>query len=229
MYRDFKSNPRNGILINNIQYKKNTIPRIPYYFIHPTKVGGSAFITCFTKYYPNLILSKGHTMKCSECHFPIIILRDPLDRFLSMYKYWKYGAKDGEHQRTNDFINVMKNVSLKDYIQFVKSNNPILLTKFTSKEHYSPLTNWITPSDYSKTIIIIYDKKNMEQKVFDLIQYLNVYNFNISFPEKNVSKGNESLNELSEELIQEIKEMYKSDYELFDKIKNEPHLFKKII
>ncbi len=150
MYRDFKSNPRNGVIFsknNNLSLIKKNI-RIPYYFIHPTKVAGSAFITYFSQYYPNLILSKGHFMKCYECIQPIIILRDPIDRFLSMYKYWKYGAKDGAHQRTNDFIQKMKNVTLKDYIQFVKTQNIILFTKFTSKEHFMPLTYWISPNDY---------------------------------------------------------------------------------
>ena len=63
-----------------------------YSFIHPTKTGGGACEDFFRNNYSEYIKSCGHIIKCKNDNNSIIIVRDIYDRFISMYKYWKYGS-----------------------------------------------------------------------------------------------------------------------------------------
>lgn len=211
---------------------QNQIKKEKYTFIHPTKVSGSAFIAYVHQHYPNDIITKGHFIKANEANKPIVIIRDPYDRFISMYKYWKYGTIDHHsHKRNVSFVEKMKTYNIKDYIQFVKNKDKILVTPFTDHIHNYPQSYWIGESDYIKSIVIYYDKNNMEERIFNLFDYLekedNIKNKKIKFKKVNVSDN--KLNEkivLDEEDKKEIYELYKIDFEL--KIKNSEHLFKKI-
>jgi hypothetical protein len=204
-----------------------------FLFIHPTKVGGSAFIKYTEKYYPNYFEYKGHDFKTSNSENPILFIRDPYDRFCSMYKYWKYGSIDYEpHQHSEIHIEKVKKYNIKDFIQFVKEKNSILITSFTSFTHIRPQKWWINENDYKKCIIILYDKNKMEEKIFDLLNDLENKRIlkNNKFPltRVNVSNHNQEKIILDENDQKEIYNIYKDDFELIQKIKNEPQLFKKV-
>mgnify|MGYP001308426583 CR=1 FL=1 len=98
-----------------------------YTFIHPTKTGGSALEFYFKKNYSNKIYNNGHSLKCNSSANPIIIIRDPIDRIISMYKYWKNGADERtiegprHHARRDDeFKKMVKDIDFEKFINLIE-------------------------------------------------------------------------------------------------------------
>lgn len=198
-------------------------------FIHPTKNGGTACEIYFDKHYNEYITGMGHTNLCGNSNNPIIIIRDIPDRFISMYKYWKYGAIDTHFKRDNNFIEKYKNYTIKNFIQMLKDENKEdLHTVFTWSQHFENQIKWINNADYKNIIIIKYEN-DLNQKINKLISFLNIPNKNITLPKMNIS------NNYNENIILDnldmtfIKEYFKEDYELLNKINNNPQLFKIVI
>ncbi len=208
--------------------------QIKYVIIHPTKVAGSAFIKYVEVHYPNNFRYNGHEFKASQTMNPIVFLRDPYDRFISMYKYWKYGSLDyNEHKHSETHLINTQKYNIKDFIQLVKKKDPILITSFTSYTHIREQSWWIEEKDYHKSIIIYYDKNEMEKKVFQLFDYLEQLNIckNLKIPFQKINVSNLNHQEkivLDDYDKKEIYEMYKSDFDLISKVKEMPYLFKKI-
>lgn len=208
--------------------------QLKYVIIHPTKVAGSAFIKYVEAYYSNNFKYNGHEFKASQTINPIVFIRDPYDRFISMYKYWKYGSidyNDHKHGETH-LINTQK-YNIKDFIQFVKNKDAILITLFTSHTHIRVQSWWIEEKDYQKSIIVYYDKNSMEEKIFNLLNYLEQLKIlkNMKFPFKKINVSHSNNNEkivLDEDDKNMIYEMYKADFDLISKIKMYPQMFKKV-
>lgn len=209
-----------------------------YTFIHPTKVGGNAFKAYVNKYYSKHIdvPKGGHKRFCADYPHPIIILRDPFDRFLSMYKYWKYGSD--EYRRRPDFIEKNRATTLKEFIKYVEAKDKRLYHDITWEDHFAPQSKWITPEDYEKTIVIIYHKDQMDHRIRQLIDYLEIDPDHSgptpAFPKVNVSKsGKETIDPenlmLDGEDIEAIHRIYAEDFRLFYRLKNQPDLFAHII
>jgi hypothetical protein len=237
--RYYVQNKSQSTMIRNKVIQQNMIKKYieeqnKYVFIHPTKVAGSAFIKYVEKYYSQHFEYKGHNTKVSQVNNPIIFIRDPYDRFISMYKYWKYGSYDyNEHQHNINHLQNVEKYNIKDFINFVKNKNPILITPFTSFIHIMPQNWWIEEADYHKCIIVIYDKNKMEEKVFQLLDYLEskkiLENKKYEFPKINVSNHTNKENIiLDSEDINQINILYENDFKLIEKIKNNSHFFKKI-
>ena len=55
----------------------------------------------------NIYLDKDITTK-AQFYKPIIIIREPYDRFISIYNYWKNGSTSGRFQRESIGIHHMK-------------------------------------------------------------------------------------------------------------------------
>lgn len=225
---------RNKVIQQNM-IKKYIETQNKHVFIHPTKVAGSAFIKYVQKYYPQHFEYNGHNIKVSQVNNPIIFIRNPYDRFISMYKYWKYGSYDyNEHQHSIYHLQNVEKYNIKDFIQFVKKKDPILITPFTSFIHILAQSWWIEELDYHKCIVVMYDKNEMEDKVFQLLDYLEskkiLENKKYEFPKINIS--NHSIKEnilLDNQDINEINLLYKNDFELIKKIENSPEYFKKVL
>jgi len=198
-----------------------------YTFIHPTKCGGTAVEQYFQNNYSNIITGSGHKNVCTAINNPIIIIRDPIDRFISMYNYWKNGSTNGLYIRDNNFIKKYGNYTIKDYIKLLKTNAVRDLNhKFTWRQHYAAQTSWIKKDYYKNAIVIKYDE-NLDTKIHELLNYLNITDKNIILNKVNVTKKDEVI--LDNDDINFIKNRYNSDFELINNINNKPELFKKVI
>jgi len=218
-----KRNKRKRIII--ILKKKINNNNNKFTFVHPTKCGGSSIAEILRNNYSNFFtVVREHKTLCYDKNNPIILVRDPVDRFKSMYKYWKYGSE--KYVKNLKFVNYTKNITIKDYINLIKNKSPILNTLYTWDKHYSPITDWIKVSNYNNLIVIKYcnDLNIPFQK---MINTLNIPNLNIQIPHINISKTKEDII-LDEEDLQFIKEYFKKDYELIELINTNPKLFRSV-
>jgi len=211
-----------------------------YRFIHPTKTGGTAVEQYFVRYYPDYIEGTGHVARTGEYDKPIIIFREPMDRFKSMYRYWLKGGfnpKDKENKpwpsaeftrRNPNWDNLTRNVDINKYLDYIlKNNENMLIRGYTTKAHTRLQSYWYT-GDRSNIIVIKY-QENLETTIEKLINYLNIpTNKQAHLPKINVTKPC-TVNELTNTSYQMYKKYFANDYTLQDKINNEPHLFRKVI
>jgi len=198
-------------------------------FIHPTKCGGISITNVLKKYYSKFFIvekneiGKIHTTICHDNNNPVILVREPVDRFKSMYKYWKYGSEK-YNQRTPEYQSYIKNMNIKDYINLIKIKSPLLNNSYTWSKHYAPITDWIKVSNYNKLIIVKYCK-DLNIPFQKMINAFNIPNLNIPIPHSNVSNNKENII-LDEDDLQFIQEYFKKDYELIELINTNPKLFR---
>lgn len=209
--------------------RSNPIVANTYTFIHPTKTGGTACEKYFKEHYSQYITSNCHDNLCTNTNRPIIIVRDVLDRFVSMYKYWKYGANDTEYKRPAWFLYKYRNYSIHDFIVLLqKKKVKDLHQAFTYFVHFKPVMHWINRADYKNIIVILYDG-DLNTKIHSLLHRLEIPDKNIVLPRLNTSNSGNTSILLSPSDIQFIREYFKEDCELVDTIKKNPELFKMVI
>ena len=200
-----------------------------YTFIHPTKTGGTACEIYFEKYYSDYIKGKGHFTQCTNDNNPIIIIRDVIERFISMYKYWKYGPIDTIFKKNNDELEKNKKYNINDFITMIKNNDTQqLFNKTTWDKHFFQQHYWINNTEYKNIIIIKYDK-NLNEKINKLITLIHIPNKNIPLPIINTTKENDENIILTNENFTFIKNYFKDDYDFIEKINNNPELFKLVL
>jgi len=210
---------------NNINVNKNVI----YTFIHPTKTGGTACERFFEENYSKFIKGRGHDNKCTNNNNPIIIIRDPIDRFISMYKYWKYGSLDiDKFKRNSVFLQNYNQYTIKDFIRLIRNKqHGDLYQSFTWNQHFEPITNWINNTNYANIIVILYSK-NLNEKINKLLNTLKIKIKPVELPIINVSNNKENI-QLDDDDILFIKSYFADDFKLYNDVKNRPELFKQVI
>jgi hypothetical protein len=200
-----------------------------YTFIHPTKTGGTAIEDYFKKHYYKYITGSAHERKCTNKNNPIIVVRDPRSRFLSMYKYWKNGAIDTIYKCDNGWKEKHKDISMLDFIDTLKNNKTKLYNKFIWGQHFDNITTWIEDTDYKNIIIIKYEN-DLNEKIQKLINCLDIPNKYIPLPKVNISASIDNENELNHPDVNNfIEEYFKDDIKLLNTIQNNPELFKLVI
>jgi hypothetical protein len=200
-----------------------------YTFIHPTKTGGTACEQFFMSYYSDYITGSGHENVCENNNNPIIIIRNVVDRFVSMYKYWKNGAIDTKFKRTESFIAKFNKYNIQDFISLIQNNNTEdLYYDFTWKDHFKPQSEWIKNVNY-KNVIVIKHVKNLNEKINRLFYHLDIPNKGITLPIVNVSKPSEEVIILNGDNVRFIMNYFKEDFDLLNKINNSPELFRLVL
>ncbi len=201
-----------------------------YIFIHPTKCGGTAVANYFRDYYSDFIVGgHEHTTKCNNDN-SIIIVREPYDRFLSMYHYWKNGSTSGPFQRSQEFIEQYKKVGVKDFIKIIKDpelSQKNLFHEFTWAQHFLPTVEWIGNVSLKKIIVIKYDK-NLNNSINKLIDRLEIPNKNVVLPFVNVSKKVDKII-LDQTDRKDIYNLFYKDFLLWKEINKHPEKFRLVL
>jgi hypothetical protein len=192
-------------------------------FVHITKTGGTAVEKYFCRHYFQYIRGRGHRNICKSLNHPIVIIREPISRFESMYHYWKRGSVSGDFMRDESFIDKYIGCDVKSFIHKIKTNVKDLKYKFTWREHFKKQTAWIPENCYKNTIVIKY-VDDLNDSIHKLLEHLKIPDLMIPLEKENVSKKEETII-LDVDDIENIKEIYKEDFELWDKIENQPELF----
>ena len=197
-------------------------------FIHPTKCGGTAVENFLLKHYSKYFNIKSHhTLTCNNYNNSIIIIRDPIERFISLFKYWKYGSEI--FIRDNLFLEKYKNISIKNFISFITENKTnTLFYSFTWDKHFQKMTYWINNTDY-KNIIIIKYKNDMNDTIQKMLRIFNIPKLVNNKVEKcNISNNKEQVI-LDQEDIKFIHTFFKEDFDLIHLINTQPKLFRAVL
>ena len=223
-----KTKPKNND--NKVILQPEFIPKknIKYIFIHPTKCGGTALEQHFKKYYSNYIYGTGHNNIASLRNNPIIVIRDPIGRFISMYKYWKNGAIDTNYKRDNEWLEKMRDVSISDFINMIISKDNRLKTKFTWEVHYATYERWLKQNVWKNTIVIIY-KPDLNESMHKLLNLLHINHKNEILPIKNKTKCFNENTQLNDDDMQKLKKYFDYDFKLYDAVLNRPNEFLYVI
>jgi hypothetical protein len=190
-----------------------------YSFIHIPKTSGIAFRQFVNDSYSDHISIENHHVIATQYNNPIIIIREPYDRFFSMYHYWR---QDIDNEK-------IKKTSIKEFINYIKTDDDILITNKTEIYHYFPQSYYLPTNAYGHTIVIVHTKNNelMNRKVNEMIDYLGIPNKNTKYNETNVSKK-ESEIVLDENDKKEVEKLYENDFVLWRMVNDKPYYFKKV-
>ena len=129
----------------------------------------------------------------------IFIFRDPIKRFLSAYKTWFVGG----NKTIDEFVKFVK-----EDIETHKDNINII------NEHYRPQYSFINFDD----IDIFIEQTNYEK-------FCDENNISLIKLNQNPDKDYQSKIELTDEHISILKDLYKKDYEMIEKIKTSGKLY----
>lgn len=210
--------------------------RRTYMFVHIPKTGGTSL-----NRWIDTLQQKGlcSSIQSAHTHYisakqaiqmgykPITIIREPAQRFISSYYYWKHGSSDivqwrrqpnwkkADHLNSpDDLIRVLSNSKHPDY---KKTLNAIMQQDhFTHKHHFLPQSLWANV-DPGKITIICYDNQHLSdhiQKVFSAMS--------IHCPLEKMPAINQSLIpqgaqlSLSKESIAWLHRIYEKDYLLWN-------------
>jgi hypothetical protein len=197
-------------------------------FIHPTKTGGVTLGTYLATYHKSHVSKTlDHATTCTRTNNPIIVVREPRDRFGSMYNFWKYGSDFELCQKDTP-----ESESLAEFIEYVKCQDPKLTTKYTGPLHFAPQSHWIPRDTWSSAIVIKY-VPDLSTILDPLLQYLGAKPVRAGYPwphceRKNTTRVKEPV-DLSGPDLEWFLDYFKEDLELWDAVNTEPHLFKHVI
>ena len=213
-------------LLNVLWYQQ------PYAFVHIPKTGGTAIKHWLksSNHCPS-IASYYHEETTQTAQFyqqhPITIIRDPIDRFLSTFYYWKYGSEDiSAWRRPNNWhkadnidtpeklITILAN---KNHPQHQQTVRDILSNDHITWQHFLPQSHWINSPEADITFVC-YHPKQLQQQLQHALDQLHIPCKIEQLPIKNQSrhKANHQA-KLSPAAIQWLKQYYQKDFTLYQK------------
>lgn len=139
-------------------------------------------------------------------YFKFCIVRNPLDRLISLYKFYKYGFIWNNKDTTGS----ANNVTFKDFIHNnVNLNNKISI--FSQNKHkYVNQYDWISDDDDKLLVDYIGKYEDFKNTLEFISNKINIDITNINHINKN--KGVHEKIEYDISIINTIKEIYKKDY-----------------
>lgn len=207
-------------------------------FIHPTKTGGTAVEKYLNINFPRHISGNSHLNRADDAirlgKIPIVIIRDPVDRFKSSYYYWKNGAATGPYVRDKKWRPAVD--SIKGYIDLLKTDDvaerEVLNTWFTNEEHYAQQSDWTPKASWPVTIVVLYSKMHLMTHVRLLLQKIGLIGAGDPLPDLpivNPSKRDKEPVALDDEDMDFLRDYYKDDFEMWYHANNNPSMFRVVI
>lgn len=194
-----------------------------YAFVHVTKSGGTALERYFRAHVAEHVRGDGHDATCDSTRdVPIIVIREPLDRFASMYRYWKHGSEVfGAGGGPVD-------ANVKDFIAALRSNDTETLFRadYLWHHHVAPTSAWLGSAPLSSIVAVRY-RHDLGAALPALFAALGLPAPAAALERVNVS-GVEDV-ELDDEDIQFVRERFAADFELWETLRTRPGAFRAAI
>lgn len=204
-------------------------------FIHITKVGGTAIEkSSYWKYLQTF----GHKPTLQNFSTSndraICVVREPIDRFISIYTYWRYGSDMYEREPgwippingINEFINAASDIN-HEFHSFVQKT----MTSgrgFTWEAHFYPQAHWIGGRGARENIVIIRYSPNSTkfanriQSAFSSLGFRDRAIISVVNKSSKSLDKSDSMESLTLESRAWIREHYRKDFRLWAQI-NKQH------
>lgn len=198
-------------------------------FVHVTKTGGTAVEQYFKAHHPRQVKGVGHLHRCGNSSNPIVIIRDPMERFVSMFEYWRNGATDGKYQRKAEWVSVN---TISDFVRKLRGKDRsfernFLHRDFTTNLHFCEQAYWLKPADYAKTTVLVYDRDRMDEKLRALLTHLGLPHRGLPLPRVNVTKTDSRVDtSMTDDDRAWVRERFRCDFELWHMVTRHPGRFK---
>lgn len=193
-------------------------------FVHITKTGGASFHDFIYHNYLDYFIfdSIPHQTTAISYSNPVIIVRNPFDRFLSMFNYWQNGSElyDPLFGKTNISIPVF----FKYFYKGLLSKESI--KTYVWKHHFLPQTYWLSEDCYQKSTIIVYNQ-NFENTISKFTKIIGLPK--PIYPLKYINKSKKHIDYLTSKDKKIIYQHYQKDFELYYNICSHPDRFKLVI
>jgi chondroitin 4-sulfotransferase 11 len=191
---------------------------IEYIFIHIPKTGGTSIrrqlgnhpsLKCYNHRPYEWVMDQIEHSRNSQ--FVFTIVRNPWDRILSLYHYWK--QQEVKHQfykydkRIVDHIKSI-NMSFKQFIHSIQEKDPIIM----SKNHVNPYIEYYLPS--LEPLDYIGRFENLQQDFNTICDKIGIPHQQL--PHANKSKHKHYTEYYDDETKQIVAERYAKDIEHFE-------------
>jgi len=200
-------------------------------FVHIAKSGGNTIEKLIKNRYAKFFLhpSFGHAKKNIDYPYSFAIVREPVDRFLSSYFYWKNGAVNSEWSFKKQFNRKAKTI---DEFMYYWDNNDAefirqLDTEITKFQwHFSPQKSWLVDSANNRTIILQYSD-NIDVQFTKLLELLNIPKLQVVGKINVTSSRDENYDRGA--VAKWVENVFYEDVILWNNIVNDTNNFLKII
>jgi len=184
-----------------------------YFFLHLPKTGGRTIEKIFQPYLPHDArgIGQGHEyLRGKPESFSFCILRNPLDRLVSVFHYLKKGGiwqGDLDDAKKYDILDN----SFPDWVNLLY-NNP---TKYFRQQHIEPISNRIPVFEWIDEYFLfdVFDsqvKGLFENVTGDTLEEV---------PKVNQSKHDGFMTYYDDDLKNKVAELYGDDFTMYEKVK----------
>lgn len=193
--------------------------------VHIPKTGGCAFHNFLWDKYPDYFELMGHEFAVKSSKNPIVIVRNPLDRVSSIYQFWANGSDMFEKRLELTFQEFLEGAN--EIINSIPLDEKDLVANHALMLHILPQSRWIEKEDYSKCIVVRY-QKDLGKSLENLVDYLDLPPFTEKLKEANVTKDKVEMR-FSIQDFKKILNIYAQDFILWQEVAQNPWKFKKVI
>jgi hypothetical protein len=181
------------------------------YFIHIPKNAGTAIIKhcCNNDQAGHVKIKDINDINIVKNS--IAVIRNPYDRLYSIYEYTKLGKGESYWNADEKLYKYMNSHTFKEFINDLYLNN----ITFKDQVHLPPQTDFITWGDgniYTKLV-------RFEHLNEDLSKYTGRH-ISIPYENKTSKKNNSWQSFYTNDMKSKVKELYKDDFILFEKLNN---------
>lgn len=179
-----------------------------YNFVHIPKTGGISAVRWIHGHpfiNSNAVYSSvHHRMVCHPGINCFTIVREPISRIISGYRFWKYGSTQHAAKGSG---------TLRDFVE-------------SGDVHARTQIHWI-PRHLWHDVIVVKYQKDLEEPLKRLFEYLKLEAPKKPFQTANVSNGDPVT--LDSDDLEWLRDHYREDFELWDAVNAQPELFLKVL